>query len=136
MRISDCSSDVCSSDLAHEELSSTISWSRRPVLPYPGRHQRRRKIPSESSIHRKRGQPTGRPLVLTFSQWLVELLPRTGTVSDFHTTVLKFATTVSRFDPLFAFTEGFGADDAVREIGRAHVCTPVTNAQPVGPLLM
>src|SRR3546814_16866811 len=37
---------------AHEELSSTISWSRRPVLPCPGRHQRRRKIPSESKIGR------------------------------------------------------------------------------------
>src|SRR3546814_5200441 len=123
MRISDCSSDVCSSDLAHEELCSTISWSRRPVLPYPGRHQRRRKIPTESSIHRKRGQPTGRPLVLTFSQWLVELLPRTGTVSDFHTTVLQFANTVSRFDPRCAFTEGFGADDAVRDTLRGHVST-------------
>src|SRR3546814_8533458 len=53
---------------AHEELSSTISWSRRPVLPYPGRPQRRRKIPSESSINRKRGQPPGRPLVRTYSQ--------------------------------------------------------------------
>src|SRR3546814_16145844 len=63
---------------------------------------------------------TGRPLVLTFSQWLVELLPRTGTVSDFHTTVLQFANTVSRFDPRCAFTEGFGADDAVRDTLRGH----------------
>src|SRR3546814_11173931 len=39
---------------AHAELSSTISWSRRPVLPYPGRHHRRRKLPPERSIQRKR----------------------------------------------------------------------------------
>src|SRR3546814_14661875 len=63
------------------------------------------------------------PLFLTFSQWLVELLPRTGTVSDFHATVLQFANTVSRFDPRCAFTEGFGADDAVRDTLRGHVST-------------
>src|SRR3546814_17327876 len=72
---------------AHEELSSTISWSRRTARPYTGRHQRRRKITTETSNHRKRRQQKGRPLVLTFSQRLVTLLPRTGTGRTFHTTI-------------------------------------------------
>src|SRR3546814_5336972 len=98
MRISDWSSDVCSSDLDH-----ATGWSS--TVSHPARHLIRA-LPTPLN---DRG-----PLVPTY------LLPRRYTL---------------RFDPA-ALPVLAPIDHVERAIGRAHVCTQVTNAHLVCRLLL
>src|SRR3546814_1471118 len=114
MRISDWSSDVCSSDLRDGNLYIVdIPFGRifrlspekefTLVAEYDGE-------PNGLKIHKD-----GRIFIADFKHGILQLDPETGKVTP-HCERIR----LERF----------------QEIGRAHVCTPVTNAHIVCPLLL
>src|SRR3546814_2366230 len=117
VRISDWSSDVCSSDLSRfsvgtktlSKKSSEVSWACRPNLSSL-RPLANPSMPSSSTSSEKASVPPEGSVFAT-----------TTTRSHWIPLVMKV------FEPLTTQPP---------EIGRAHVCTPVTNAHLVCRLLL
>src|SRR3546814_2332161 len=114
MRISDWSSDVCSSDLRRTVPGVTIAGALAALLSalalYAGSGNCRWRLPAALCRH---GNVTGLVLALvSLAAWIAALGVGAGLCAMLGCWVLAM------------------------EIGRAHVCTPVTNAQLVCRLLL
>src|SRR3546814_995588 len=106
MGISDWSSDVCSSDLVTAHALVKA---------------------------RETGAASLEPVIQEKGHGLVRAIGRgLGRVVDFAVIPAAGDTEVEAFDHI----AGIGERDAYQEIGRAHVCTPVTNAHLVCRLLL
>src|SRR3546814_7847981 len=114
MRISDWSSDVCSSDLQAAVAGGRITDYVPHRAPHKGGDQRGRRAGQNAQGDRRRGNPMA----------IDSIGPGGGTISYVRgtLTMLRGASGVNQAKP----TEGDRRPDD--EIGRANVCTPVTNA--------
>src|SRR3546814_3351189 len=108
MRISDWSSDVCSSDLFR------LATFALPVYSAIG---------AGLFVHAQ-GYATAAMLLAGFTTGLIVYLTGQAVFVSVRSPLLRFLVAL-----LFAVPAGF-------EIGRAHVCTPVTNAHLVCRLLL
>src|SRR3546814_2755350 len=115
MRISDWSSDVCSSDLPAEALAM-------PAIPV--RPARQSPMLKDSELDTQRG---GQSLVIT-NQTMDSIVAGNVLNGDYT------AGSVALSD--FALSNFNGVGNLLIKIGRAHVCTPVTNAHLVCRLLL
>src|SRR3546814_3872700 len=111
MRISDWSSDVCSSDL-RRELAHEVQAANATISLRPDRHPARRSKP-------RRAAPTG---------W--KQYPRAWCAASATSRIHDIK--VSRRDG----RRRSRVKNHEKKIGRAHVCTPVTNAHLVCRLLL
>src|SRR3546814_2362535 len=120
MRISDWSSDVCSSD-----LPVIIGFELRPVFACGEAFRRL----SRTAGH---GQSFALPVYTVTSAES----PAISDLMGFPSIAIRTGTrcvTLTQFP--VAFWAG-STENSAPEIGRAHVCTPVTNAQLVCRLLL
>src|SRR3546814_2543262 len=117
MRISDWSSDVCSSDLRQTEAG--LSFSDDDIE----RHQR--------------FEPAAQRIALGQANVdNVHVVAMPDLVDDFDAE-MAILQQLCTFPPLNAFSEHLQiAAQVEHQIGRAHVCTPVTNAHLVCRLLL
>src|SRR3546814_6955305 len=112
MRISDWSSDVCSSDLAYHALRSVL-------------HALRDRLTLEEAAHLGAQLPM---LVrgIYYDSWHPAGMPRRErSEGEFLAHVEKGLRNIRPMNP------GEAVQSVFKEIGRAHVCTPVTNAHLV-----
>src|SRR3546814_1562700 len=133
MRISDWSSDVCSSDLDlwHPDRAHPLfrggAGHRAAGLR---RHRRARQIPDAGGGHRMIQAPD----LPTWAAIIIALLVLGGSILTLVGALglIRLPTFYAR---VHATTLGATAGMAAK-IGSAHVCTPVTNAPPVCPILL
>src|SRR3546814_6461148 len=120
MRISDWSSDVCSSDLLSPVGSLSGGERNRLLLA---------QVLARPSNFLVLDEPTN-DLDMDTLDLLQELL------ADYEGTLLLVSHDRDFLDRVVTSTIALEGSGRAEEIGRAHVCTPVTNAQRVCRLLL
>src|SRR3546814_7642321 len=142
MRISDCSSDVCSSDLLKDVkaygLRAEVCLSYACARPEEicltpsaaeGPFGQRRAPPGDSPLDRlERG---GSKVCNCEDAVRLELLGVEEGVCDCLAIPSHQGASGILVALNLAYMDLTGREDRCGQIGRAHVCTPVTNAQPV-----
>src|SRR3546814_4298753 len=141
MRISDWSSDVCSSDLSWVTLFTKESVTEYLIVQIVGAAIAVVTMLISGVVADRIGRRTtlgiGAILIAIFSiAGMTPLFAEGTTFGAYIFILVGFALLgFSHAQAAGAVTSSFARQFRYSEIGRAHVCTPVTNAHPVCRLL-